>query len=155
MNPLTSRRRVLVFCLLAACVASLVGCGARNGGERTEPKAPGVIAADKRLLTQSNLRAIGEAYLRESQTGWVSGPKALGSDVGPALKSARDEKPFEIVWNFKRVDPTIPAGSKVLLAWEKTADAQGGRFVLLANFATVEYLFEKEFKRAIKAKSNR
>jgi hypothetical protein len=147
-------RTTLMLGPLLAWLAASAGCGGRDD-TTTAAKRHGVLEPDKKVTTQNNLRKLGRAYRDAHEKTWVSGPKDLGPDVQNSLKSTRDNQPFEVVWNFKRLSAPIPLGTKVLLAWERTADSEGGRYVLQADFTTVEYMREADFQNTVKAKPNR
>jgi len=142
-------------------VGTLVGCGSRGTVEDTESGRP--PRRDINLVAESYLRDIARTYSQvvAVEKGRVSGPKDLGTELQNRLKSPRDEKPFVIVWNVTRLDPTIPQDKRdrVLLAWEQTADVHGERFVLFTNAdvsnVTVAKITEAEFKSAYKAKPNK
>src|SRR5262245_16686181 len=147
--------RLTAMCLLIA----VIGCGSRTTDESTEGRRTGVSQADKNLATQHCLREIGRAYsfAVEHEKSWVAGPKNLDPNVQRFLRNPRDDKPFHIVWNFKRLNPLIPSDKRdrVLLAWEQTKDQNGRRFALLTDFTTVVDLSEEEFASAIQAEPNK
>lgn len=143
---------------ILACLAGLVaGCGhSGSDSATTQSRATAPLPPDKNQATHDNLRKIGEGYHQAVDRGNpVTGPRSLGANAQSALKSPRDDRPFRIVWSFKQLDPTIPSGTRVLLAWEQSADTKGGRFVLLADFATIEYLYDADFKKSIEAKPSK
>ncbi|MER3416478.1 MAG: hypothetical protein C4297_09740 [Gemmataceae bacterium] len=157
---MTILRYILWLILLA-----LVGCSSKESS--TAPDTPAKQKVDNqppqsiigktretqmRLVSQNNLRNIGIAYMIAAQTGPVMGPADLGSDV--KLVCPRDNQPYEIIWG---VDVTrLPSGGRhLLLAWEKTPDADGGRCVLMADCTTVSYMTAQEFATAPRAQGRR
>jgi hypothetical protein len=140
----------LLFGLVLLCPA---GCGGgAPGPSRGESEVP---RPDLEVKTLHNLRQLGLAYRQAAMLGPVVGPASLGREMAGVLKSPRDEKPFDVVWRF---DPGRAAGqdtSRLVLAWEKTADKDGGRFVLFADCATARYLNAEESKQVEAVKANR
>ena len=81
----------------------------------------------------------------------IEAPEVLGPDVRLTDPSGQ---PYEVVWN---VDPGKlgDRAPRLLLAWEKAPDKDGGRCVLMADCKTLAYLRADEFDRAEKASPNR
>jgi hypothetical protein len=133
-----------------ALTAMLLGCG--------EPPQPavgggGIPRPDQRVQMQSNLKQIGLAYKAAAILGTVRGPDDLGKELTPLLKGVRDDQPLEIVW---KVDPSkVQNAGATRLAWEKTGDRKNGRYVLMADCTTVQYLAGPEFKETPAATPNR
>lgn len=108
----------------------------------------------QRQKTLATLRAIGIAYQACLTTAPPRDENELKSFMEGAAKqllSARDQKPLVICYG---VDPgQLPDGaSNTLLAWEATADSQGGRCVLYAD-GRAAYLPQADFEAAKKASS--
>jgi hypothetical protein len=122
-----------------------------------EPQQPavgggGIPRPDQRVQMQSNLRQIGQGYKIAALQGTVRGPDDLGKGFAPLLKSVRDDQPLEIVW---KVDPSkVQNAGATRLAWEKTGDRDKGRYVLMADCTTVQYLTESEFTKTPAATPN-
>lgn len=114
----------------------------------TQPTS-GIPRPDLRVGALDRLRSIGLAYQTAAIDGPPSGPEALGREI--KLKSPRDNQDFVIIW---KLDPNRLDKSKgqPLIAWEATADSQGGRCVLRADFGA-QYMTGAEFDAAPKAKS--
>jgi len=110
-----------------------------------------------RLRTEHTLfvlRMVGEAY-RFHLTYEKKPPQAADfADEAGDWKSQRDGEPLVVVWG---VDPArLPdGGAKALLAWEKTADADGSRCVLLADGKTAKVVTAAEFTALPKAAATR
>jgi hypothetical protein len=114
---------------------------------------PNYAADLQRQKTLATLRALGLAYLSCLTTAPPRDENDLkGFLEGPAkeLRSARDQQPLVVCYG---VDPSrLPDGaSATLIAWEKTADNQGGRCVLYADGRSA-YLSRSDFEAAKKAK---
>jgi hypothetical protein len=140
--------------LLGLVLLGPAGCG---GGSPAGPAGGGasVPRPDLRVKTLNNLRQLGLAYRNAAILGPVTGPGSLGREMAGVLRSPRDEQPFEVVWRF---DPGRAAGedlSGLVLAWEKTADAEGGRCVLFADCATARHLSAAEAQKVQAVKANR
>jgi hypothetical protein len=142
-----------------ALTVMLLGCTepqhpAVGGGGVPQPAVGGggIPRPDQRVQMQSNLKQIGLAYKTAAIGGVARGPDDLGREFAGLLKSVRDDEPLEIVW---KVDPSrVQNASTTRLAWEKTGDREKGRYVLMADCTTVQYLPEAEFKKTPAAQPN-
>jgi hypothetical protein len=142
---------------LAVALVLVVGCPPPPSTTATAPtRVSSVVRKDVDVKNMNNLTQIGLAYQLAQLNGPVKEPADLILQLDghrEMLRSPRDRQPYEIVW---RVDPgKISEGSSsVLLAWEKTADEEGKRWVLYANCGTVAKLEEHDFEKTPKAKPN-
>ena len=135
-----------------ALTVMLLGCGDGHSSQAPAVGGGGIPRPDQRVQMQSNLKQIGLAYKTAAIGATVRGPDDLGKDLTPLLKSPRDDEPLEIVW---KVDPSrVQDAGKTRLAWEKTGDRDKGRWVLMADCSTVQYLTEAEFAKTPAAKAN-
>jgi hypothetical protein len=136
-----------------ALTAMLLGCGDSHSSPAPAVQGgSGIPRPDQRLQMQSNLKQIGLAYKIAASGAAVRGPDDLGKEFAGLLKSVRDDQPLEIVW---KVDPSkVQNASMTRLVWEKTGDRDKGRYVLMADCTTVQYLTEAEFKKMPAATPN-
>jgi hypothetical protein len=136
--------------IIALTPLFLCGCGPQAAGPSNQG---GIISNVQNKVTtvqvQEYLRNIAVSYLAASVGG--SPPRnmeELGVE-GRWQKSPRDKEPFEIIYG---VNTSQQDAGKFLLAWEKTADKDGGRCVLMADCKTIGYLKDEEFKNTPRAK---
>jgi hypothetical protein len=125
------------------------------------PNAAGLNFMERKQrawLTNKALIRLGRLYLATCQQGALPrGPDDLGEadsrdyEEIDCLNSARDEQPFVVVWGVRPSD-AAEDGAKARLAWEASNDDLGGRFVLLADSKTVQYLTQEEFALLARAK---
>jgi hypothetical protein len=108
---------------------------------------------DLRLKAQNDLRNIGRAYsivsISHPPHGWDDLKE--GMEGHTPLSSPRDKQPYQVVWGVN-ISNLQSASGETLLAWEQTADADGGRCVLMADCQSVKYVKEEEFQKLEKAK---
>lgn len=109
------------------------------------------LAQQRTDHTLFRLRILGEAYRGHLAAARKPPAAADLAYVTGDLASARDNESFVIAWG---VDPARLAdgGTGTLLAWEKTADADGSRCVLMADGKTAKRLTAAEFDALPKAK---
>jgi hypothetical protein len=101
------------------------------------------LARQRTDHTLFRLRILGEAY-RDHLAHAKNPPKAADlTYITDDLTSARDNEPFVVTWGVDL--GKVPDGAGALLAWEKTADADGSRCVLLADGRTAKVATAVEF----------
>ena len=147
----SKRTNKLVVSLFVLAVAGCAGQQAEPGGKA----GGGAAGLKERAAAMGQLKNIGYAYAMAVASGRP--PKNLDelkewSESNQAIfKAARDQQPFEIVWNVDPGKLATPT-TETLLAWEKTADEKGGRCVLMADCSTVVRLSKDAFDSAPRAK---
>jgi hypothetical protein len=100
--------------------------------------------------TCKRLRDMGVAYINASTTGRP--PRSFDDLLEHTERqpkqflSVRDEQQFEVVWGVN-----LNNAPNAILAWEKTADVEGGRCVLMVSGAA-QYLTKEDWDRTPKAK---
>jgi hypothetical protein len=137
--------------------ALFLALGLLAPGCAKDPPEPGGANASRRIdfsaKTRNHLTNLGRAYeiavITRPPKNWDDLKEGMEGHV--PLKSPRDEQPYEVIWGFNPGQVTTPS-HETLLAWERTSDPGGGRYVLMADFHTVSYLQDEEFQKATKAK---
>jgi len=145
-------RTVTCFGLLAVLLA---GCAIKVTEPKSASQARNAAQAELRRKSEANLRELGQAYLlalASAPPKNIEDLKAHMQQADQGLVSPRDQQPYETVWG---VDPDrLPdPANETALAWEKSADADGSRCVLLADCRTVVYMNEELFRTTTKAKT--
>lgn len=143
------------------CLLSLpfIGLGCSGGTpaatEKEEQGMPQRVAQRVHdVQTNARLKNLGLTYKMAAIGGRT--PKSFDdllehTEKQPGMfQSARDKKEFEVVWGVNLNN--IQDSTTTLLAWEKTADPNGGRCVLMADCSTAQYLNKEEFDKAPRAK---
>jgi len=135
---------------VALLVAVTGGCSPKV----SEPAAGAAIPRlDLRLKAQNDLRNIGRAYamaaISHLPRNWDDLKESMEGHT--PLSSPRDKQPYEVVWGVDAGKLQTPS-TETLLAWEQTADADGGRCVLMADCQSAKYVKDEEFQKLPKAK---
>lgn len=133
----------------------LAGCAIKVTEPKSAAQARNAAQAELRRKSEANLREIGQAYhlaLANAPPKNAEDLKAHMQQSDQVFVSPRDQLPYEIVWS---VDPDrLPdPATETMLAWEKSADSDGSRCVLLADCRTVVYMNEELFRTTTKAKA--
>jgi len=121
------------------------------GGSGTMPNLKRV---SERPKVQNQLQQIGIAYRNCA----ITAPPRKIEELMPFLENdAKTEKLLRdgtivVIWGV--VIDLVANGSETILAYEKDADEQGTRYVLMANCSTVKAMSNDEFQKAPKAKGN-
>jgi hypothetical protein len=101
------------------------------------------LARQRTDHTLFRLRILGEAY-RDHLAHAKKPPRAADlAYITDDLTSARDNEPFVVTWGVDL--GKVPNGGGTLLAWEKTADADGSRCGLMADGKTAKAVTAAEF----------
>jgi hypothetical protein len=101
------------------------------------------LARQRTDHTLFRLRILGEAY-RDHLAHAKKPPRADDlAYITDDLNSARDNEPFVIAWGVDLTRLKDAAGT--LLAWEKTADADGSRCALMADGKMAKVMTAAEF----------
>lgn len=151
---------MLLRCMGIGCWLFLSGCDkglpqpSTPSGTSTHPgksitnrlQATSAAPLDLRNQSMLKLRKIGIAYYQALAMGegffnsLVGGAPPTGlDDLLPyldesraTLVSSRDGQPFVILWNIRPIQQRTGL-QQTVLAWEATADAEGGRCVLFLS----------------------
>jgi hypothetical protein len=107
------------------------------------------LARQRADHTLFRLRILGEAYRDHLAHAKKPPQPADLADITADLASARDNEPFVITWGVDL--GKVPNGAGTPLAWEKTADADGSRCVLMADGKTAKAVTAAEFAALPKA----
>jgi hypothetical protein len=131
--------------LVLGLAMGMLGCGV------TTPNPKRMIDRSK---VENDLTQIGLAYIMCSNDN----PPRKIEDLMPYLdNNAKIEKLLRdgqvvVIWGVRPGQLQDSGGS--ILAYEKDADDQGTRYVLMADMKTVKAMSDAEFQKAPKAKGN-
>jgi len=107
------------------------------------------IARQRTDHTLFRLRILGEAYGEHLAHAKKPPQPADLAYITDDLNSGRDNEPFVITWGVDL--GKVKDGAGTLLAWEKSADADGSRCVLMADGKTARAVTAAEFAALPKA----
>ena len=169
-TPTEYRRSVARFALLALCFTFIVGCRKAPSATVVAPQGsdgqgaaaqPGDGASGRNTILQMPfdqfakvaMMNIGKAYQMATLMNGKPPKDAVELDAGPnGLKTKRDmqEHVVEVIYGVNPARLDNPAD--YMIAWEKEPTNDGYRMVLMADFATVNYVSKAEFEKMKKAK---
>ena len=140
------RTALLITCLVVVSI----GCGGRATVVNPTGKG-GMARAIDRTKVIGQLRQIGTAYFQSSIDGAPKGPDDLLPNLenNPTFAKLLKDGDIVVFWGVRTQNVQSPG--QTVLAYEKDADENGSRYVLMADCASVKAMSEQEFKSAPKA----
>jgi hypothetical protein len=134
--------------LIGGLVALSLGCGGPSTVANPTGKG-GMARVIDRTKIMGQLKEIGTAY--QLCDGAPKGPDDLlpNLDNNPTFAKLLKDGAVVVYWGVRT--QTLQSPGETVLAYEKDADENGSRYVLMANCSTAKAMSEQEFKNAPRA----